>query len=505
MTTIDKIDKTKLEEEQTETTAQLAWIRREFAEHPAKKITPQRLQRIFERAESGDIVEQVDLFADMEERDGHIGAELKKRKRALLGLKWQIEPPKNATAQEKKFTENTQDIFERIEDFEDVILSLADGIGYGFSCIELKWQLIDNLWQLKELKARPHRWFQLSMFDRGVIKLRDGSSDGADLWQGGWLVHKHGNGDVSRLGLHRSLAFPFLFKNYALNDYAEFLEIYGLPVIVGKYDIGESKEAQSKLLRAVSEIGHNARGIIPKSQEIEFLEAATKGTGEPFKTMIEWCENTVSKVILGGTLTSQSTGGTSTNALGNVHNEVRHDLLVSDAMQIASSLTRLCGLIGEMNGWQGRTPKFVFDVNEPEDFALFADAIPKLAAAGLEIPVSYLYEKLKIPLPKDAEAVLKISQSQIVTNSMTALSSEIAPPKFTPDQMVIEELADNVLAKLPSPIPEQAIFNAIKAAKDYDDLADRLAVLFVETDTTEFRGVLERATFAADCLGYANA
>ncbi|SLM64493.1 Mu-like prophage FluMu protein gp29 [Dickeya aquatica] len=47
-------------------------------------------------------------------------------------------------------------------------------------------------------------------------------------------------------------------------------------------------------------------------------------------SMIEWCERTP-KVILGGTLTSQADGKTSTNALGNVHNEVRHDILVADA------------------------------------------------------------------------------------------------------------------------------------------------------------------------------
>ncbi|MEI6747380.1 MAG: DUF935 family protein, partial [Methylococcaceae bacterium] len=172
MTTIDK---TELTEEQTETTAQLAWIKREFAEHPAKKITPQRLQRIFERAESGDIVEQVDLFTDMEERDGHICAEICKRKRALISLKWEVQPPKNATAQEKTLAQTMTDILEDIPDFEDVILNLADGIGYGFSCLELEWKLIKNVWQPVNLKQRPHHWFQLSMFDRNIIKLRDGS------------------------------------------------------------------------------------------------------------------------------------------------------------------------------------------------------------------------------------------------------------------------------------------------------------------------------------------
>lgn len=306
------------------------------------------------------------------------------------------------------------------------------------------------------------------------------------------------------MGLHRALAFPFLFKNYALNDYAEFLEIYGLPLVLGKYDIGESKEAQTKLLRAVSEIGHNARGIIPKSQEIEFLEAATKGTGEPFKTMIEWCENTVSKVILGGTLTSQSTGGTSTNALGNVHNEVRHDILKSDAMQIGSSLTRLIGLICEVNGWQGRVPKFVFDLNAPEDFSLFADAMPKLAQAGLEIPVSYLYERLKIPVPKDGEPVLQIAAPAQPTSALTALSSNIAPPKFTPDQQVIENLGDGLLEKLSSPISNDDLQKVIRAAKSPEDLENRLAVLMANADFSAFTQTLERALFAADIWGYVN-
>ncbi|MGL9774415.1 MAG: phage portal protein family protein [Sodalis sp. (in: enterobacteria)] len=35
--------------------------------------------------------------------------------------------------------------------------------------------------------------------------------------------------------------------------------------------------------------------------------------------------------MLGGALTTQADGKSSTNALGNVHNEVRHELIASDA------------------------------------------------------------------------------------------------------------------------------------------------------------------------------
>ena len=46
----------------------------------------QRLPRILEEAERGNLEAQSDLFCDMEERDGHLYAEMSKRKRALLTL-----------------------------------------------------------------------------------------------------------------------------------------------------------------------------------------------------------------------------------------------------------------------------------------------------------------------------------------------------------------------------------------------------------------------------------
>ncbi len=501
-------DKSTLEKSQLDQTAQTQYLKNEFAGHLGKGLTPQRLNQILHRAEQGWIVDQCDLFEDMEERDGHICAELSKRKRAILGLSYSIEAPENATAQENIIIGKIAEIFAEIPDFEDVILNLSEAIGFGFANLEIAWNMTDRFWKPVGLMHRPARWFQLSMTDRNEIRLRDGSSNGAQLWQAGWLSHKHKakSGDVSRMGLHRALAFPYLYKHYGVNDLAEFLEIYGLPMRLGTYPNGASDNEKRKLAQAVAAIGHSAAGIIPDGQKIEFVEAA-KGTGEPFKTMMDWCESTQSKVILGGTLTSQADGKSSTNALGNVHNEVRRDLLISDAMQIASSLSRFAKLICQVNGWQGRTPKFGFDVTEPEDLAQVEPLI-KLAQAGAKIPLSYIHKKFKIPVAKKGEEILVISQSPMSNQSnaaMPALSSDITPIKFTPDQQVIEGLADSVLTKLSSPIPENAIFNAIKAAKDYDDLADRLAILFVETDTVEFRSVLERATFAADCLGYANA
>lgn len=99
-----------------------------------------------------------------------------------------------------------------------------------------------------------------------------------------------------------------------MRDLAEFLEIYGLPVRLGKYPAGASDKEKTTLLNALVGIGHNAAGIIPETMMLELLDAAS-GSGDTFMSMVDWCERTQSKIILGGTLTTQADGKTSTKGI----------------------------------------------------------------------------------------------------------------------------------------------------------------------------------------------
>jgi hypothetical protein len=96
---------------------------------------------------------------------------------------------------------------------------------------------------------------------------RHASADGAPLQPFGWLVHTYGKaktGYLGRMGLHRVLVWPFLYKAYAIGDFAEFLETFGLPIIVGKYFAGATDDEKASLLRAVTALGHDARAIMPR-------------------------------------------------------------------------------------------------------------------------------------------------------------------------------------------------------------------------------------------------
>ncbi len=501
----NKINKEALKQPQT---AELAQLHQEFGNHPARGLTPSRLAQILEDAERGDLLGQCDLFEDIEEKDGHIAAELGKRKRALLGLGWDIKPPRDATAQEERIAGLIQDIILDIPNFEDVLLDMADAIGYGYSCLEYEW-VRRQYWQPAKIHHRPPRWFQVNPEARNQLRLRDNTPQGAELWNAGWLVHIHKakSGDIARAGLHRALAWPFLFKNYAVRDLAEFLEIYGLPVRLGQYPRGASEGEKNTLLRAVVNMGHAAAGIIPEGMLVEFKEAA-KGGADPYTAMIDWCEKTQSKAILGGTLTSQADGASSTNALGNVHNEVRRDLMVADAQQIASTLTRdLVFNLLKLNGWgceSLRCPRFVFDTLECEDLQSYADAIPKLVAVGVPIPLSYIHEKLRIPQAENNEPILRMLTAPVIENkskpTTAALKSDalelIVDPTGTDsngERLAVEALNQVDLLKF--------IQSIIDTSETLEALRDAVLESYADLETEKLTQVMTLAFASADLSG----
>ena len=59
------------------------------------------------------------------------------------------------------------------------------------------------------------------------------------------------SGYIARTGLFRVLAWPWLFKNFAVRDLAEFLEIYGLPLRLGTYNPNTSDDKARATLCAL--------------------------------------------------------------------------------------------------------------------------------------------------------------------------------------------------------------------------------------------------------------
>lgn len=237
-------------------TSRLLHLQRELQTHPTRGLTPRRLAAIQDAAENGDLIAQVELFEDMEEKDGHIASEMGKRRRACV-LDWEINPPTNASTAEKSAADQLNELMTEVPDFEDVIFDATDAIGKGFACLEIEWHRVEKLWLPKTITHRPQSWFTLHRGYRQELRLRTNTTTtdgilGDALNPFGWIthIHKAKSGYLERSALFRQLVWTYLFKNYSVGDLARFLEIYGIPLRLGKYPPSASKEEKATLLRA---------------------------------------------------------------------------------------------------------------------------------------------------------------------------------------------------------------------------------------------------------------
>lgn len=510
------IDRAVLKEPQT---ARVAALQNEYLTSHLDGLTPARLVRTLRAADNGDLVQQHRLFADMEERNVHLQAEMNKRKLALLGLDWSIVPPRNATAAEKAHAEwLTEVLTDAVDPIEDLILSLMDGVGHGFSAVELEWRN-EGGELLPSFHPRPQEWFRLDS-QRREIRLRDSSVDGAPLAAFGWCFHTHGKaktGYAARLGLYRTLLWPFLYSTYALGDFAEFLEIYGLPMIVGKYYSGAAPEEKSSLLRAVTSLGHDARAIMPAEMEIEIKECSSSGSRSVHLEMVDWSERSISKSILGQTMSAEAKASGLGSGNASLHREVRHDILEADARQIGGTITRdlLYPLIalnrGNIDGLR-RCPRLVFDCSEPEDIKAFADAVPKLVGVGMRIKTEWLHEKLGVPLAGEKDETLAVATPANVLNpelrpepgkktpvdkaaALAALSAERAAAQRDAFDDLADQMSDeweSSVSPLVSPIERLA-----DECTSLEEFQRRLPEAIAQMDVTAVADLISRGLFAA--------
>lgn len=523
------IDTGKLQEPQT---SSIATLKSNFLVPMTDGLTPTRLANILRAADNGDLLSQHRLFADMEERDAHLSAEIGKRKLALMGLDWSIVPPRNATPTELAHTEwLTEVLTDAVDPIEDLMLALMDGVGHGFSPVELEWRR-EGKELLPAFHPRPQEWFRLDRTHR-EIRLRDSGADGAPLTPFGWVFHTHGKaktGYIGRMGLHRVLVWPFLYKTYAIGDFAEFLETFGLPIIVGKYFRGASNEEKASLMQAVTAVGHDARGIMPADMQLE-IEKVAGGEKSPHLAMVDWADRAQSKAILGQTMSAEAKASGLGSGNANLHKEVRHDILVADARQIAGTITRdLLYPMAALNrgGIDGlrRCPRLVFDTGEPEDIQQYAKALPELVGVGMRVPVSWAHEKLRIPEAADGEAMLAVASPKNVLRpelrpepgqqtpatgmppaALAALSTtaEIAE---TGGQAAIDGALDAIPPEvLQAQMAEMigGLLDDLAAAGGYEKAMTVLAGRYPGLSAKKLESLLARAMFAAEVWGNGNA
>ena len=385
-----------------------AQVTDKYSEYPSDGLTPVRLAEIFKEADAGDVLRQAELFEEMEEKDPHLFSQLQTRKNAVTGLDYEVIPFDSDDPRDKEIAEFVEAQLGGIEGFEDIMLALLDAIGKGFAVSEIMWSYDEGHVVVDDIRSRHQkRFFWDSVDDSFKVRTQE-APEGIELPKNKFIVHKYKarSGHPSRAGVLRVVAWMYLFKNYTLKDWVAFCEVFGMPLRLGKYQPGASEDDKRALMQALVAIGADAAGIFPDGTAIEFVNTEKTSSTDLYERLARYCDEQVSKAILGQTLTSDSGGGS--YAQSKTHNDVRHDLTVADCKAIAATLRRdlIRPLVLYNFGEDKRIPYLRFDAEESEDLTQTATVIGTLIReAGLKVPTSYIYKKFSIPKPEGDEEV----------------------------------------------------------------------------------------------------
>jgi phage gp29-like protein len=383
-------------------------------------LTPRAIKRMLLAAESGDVAAQSELFERMEEKDGELDAYLRTRKAAVARLRHQVQPA-DSSQQAAYAADLCREALQAVEGLPQSIFDLLDAIPKGFSAMEIDWDTATGRWLPRELLWRPQRWFTVA--DDGLTLRLRAETPGESLALNplNWVVHKvkARSGFCARTSLLRSCVRAFVVRHFAWKDWLAFAEVYGMPPRVGWLREGvpwDSDEAR-ELFQAVRSLGMDAAAVMREGNRIEMLDTRGAGDGQVFDRLIERAGRELTLAILGQLLTSGGESGGS-YALGQVHNQVRWDLIEADALALERTLTtQLLRPIVRLNlGEDYPIPRLRFDTDKPEDHRSLAETVRTLSQAGLPIPAEWAYEKFGIPKPTQGQAVFGPGGKETTSN-----------------------------------------------------------------------------------------
>jgi len=387
-----------------------------FGSYPSFGLTPTRLAAIFREADQGDVQRQAELFEEMEEKDAHLSGELLKRKNAVGGLDYDIlpydAPPESPGPRRRGISDRVsnfcREVLRGLGDFDEARFDLLDAIGQGFAACEIVWEIEAGRAVPARLVRIPPR--RLTFVDSLVPRLLSGDDrKPLDIPAFKVVYHRHQarSGHDARAGLLRVCAWMYLFKNYAVKDWAAFAEVFGMPLRLGRYEPGAGADDKEALSEAIKSLGADAAGIISKNTEIQFIESQKQGSADVYRGLTDFCNREMSKAVIGATLTAE-VGEHGSYAASKTHESVRLDLVRSDAWALSRTLRRqlLRPLVGFNFGWNTPVPWFRFFLEQPEDLKTLSEVYRNLAALGQPISAEHVSERFGVPLPRPGQTGL---------------------------------------------------------------------------------------------------
>lgn len=329
-----------------------------------------------------------DLYHDVLTIDGHLSGIIEKRTKAVTNKELRFVDGKGRQVDGMTTLIGT-------EKFGRLVELIMESVYWGVSGVEF---IIGSEFDFLEI---PRKHIRPEM---GVITRSQYDSTGtplADLpWC--WMI-----GRKNSLGRLLQCSMYALYKRGAFGDFAQYVEIFGMPVRVVKYDAYD-RQTQDELRRMIDKHGASLVMMIPKQAEFQMLDGKNaNGTGELQQRFIDICNREMSVAVLGNSETTVSSSS-SGYAQAEVHAEQQYEVTKGDLITVLRTLNSPY-FLGVLRSYGYAVEGGRFEFTKEEDLVRLNRRLVIDLKLADKVPVAddYWYETYRLPKPDNYDEMVR--------------------------------------------------------------------------------------------------
>lgn len=270
--------------------------------------------------------------------------------------------------------------------FREIVKMILETLLWGISGVEFVPGKELSFYKIPRKHLKP---------ERGIISYEQGGNEGVGYagLPNIWVM-----GEPNDLGLLLKCAPYCLYKRGGLADWAQFIELFGQPVRVIKYD-SYDEQTRMELKRILDESGSSLSMMIPRQADFEIKDGKQANSDGGLQlSFIKALNEEISVTVLGNTETTNSSRSAG-YAQSKIHQEQQFEITKADIAYTASMLNseQFLGVLRSY-GYEIDGGRFVFAREMDVEQLHKRVAIDKELHAIVDIPVAYWSETYGVPV-----------------------------------------------------------------------------------------------------------
>ena len=314
-----------------------------------------RIETAIRNAHNGRMRDITDLGRETLSLDGHASSVLQKRLNRVAAMPWRVDPAEGDGVDKAIATDYAQHVRQElslIPHFRQSLLDLAWAAYDGRAVLEIEWMNVGGDWPMRVADLHWIHPRRVSFGQQRDLRLVESNQEVTGFRDIGIRFDDFPNkfvthapklfGDYQeREGLNPRILYWSFFSRFGTRERLILMELFGKPwriITQNNPDVPSNDEDLDKAFDQIDGLGATSTARLPRGMDIEIAQQQ-KGAGDVHEQTIQHAQEIISKLVLGGTLSTdaQSTGLGSN--LGETQKSGEDLIVEGDAQAVAESIT----------------------------------------------------------------------------------------------------------------------------------------------------------------------